>query len=59
LENLKKKMTEGFSRDEVEARFLDAASMWSGSDLAAGNLRDSLHLFESVYDRGVELVFEG
>jgi hypothetical protein len=52
-------MMEGFSWDEVEARFLDATSMWSGSDLAAGNPRDSLHLFESVYDRGMELVFEG
>jgi hypothetical protein len=55
----KEEMTEGLFRDEVEARFLDAAGMWSGSDLAAGNPRDSLHLFESVYDRGMELVFEG
>jgi hypothetical protein len=53
------KVTEGFSRDEVEARFLDATSMWSGSDLAAGSPRDPLHLFESVYDRRVELVLEG
>jgi hypothetical protein len=55
----KEEMMEGFSRDEVEARFLDASSMWPGSDLAAGNPRDSLHLFEPVYDRGMELVFEG
>jgi hypothetical protein len=52
-------MTEGLSRDEVEARFLVATSMWSGSDLAAGNPRDSFHLLESMYDRGMELVFEG
>ena len=52
-------MMEGLSRDEVEARFLDASSMWSGSDLAAGNPRDSFHLLESMYDRGMELVFEG
>jgi hypothetical protein len=55
----KEEMTEGLSRDEVEARSLDALGMWSGSDLAAGNPRDSLHLFESVHDRGMELVFEG
>jgi hypothetical protein len=52
-------MTEGLSRDEVEARFLDASSMWFGSDLAAGDPRGSFHLLESMYDRGMELVFEG
>jgi hypothetical protein len=52
-------VTEGFPRDEVETRFLDTTGMWPGGDLAAGNPRDSLHLFESVYDRGVEFVFEG
>ena len=51
-------VTEGFSRDEVEARFLDTTSMWSGSDLAAGSPRDPFHLFESVYDRGVKFVLE-
>ena len=55
----KEEMTEGLSWDEVESRFLDATGMWPGSDLAAGNPRDSLHLFESVHDRGMELVFEG
>jgi hypothetical protein len=54
-----KEMTEGFSRDKVEARLLDATGMWPGGDLAAGNPRDSLHLFESVYDRGMEFVLEG
>jgi hypothetical protein len=52
-------MTEGFSRDEVEASFLDATGMRPGSDLASRDPRDLLHLFESVYNRGVELVFEG
>ena len=46
----KKEMTEGFSRDEVEVGFLDTTGMWPGGDLAARNPRDSLHLFESVYD---------
>jgi hypothetical protein len=55
----KKEVAEGFSRDEVEVRFLDATGMWSGNDLAAGNPRDSFHLFESMYDRGMELVLEG
>jgi hypothetical protein len=51
-----KEVTEGFSRDKVEVGFLDAMGMWPGGDLAAGNPRDSFHLFEPMRDGGVELV---
>ena len=52
-----KEMTKGFSQDKVEAGLLDAAGMWPGSDLPAGNSRNSFHLFEPVRDGGVEFVF--
>jgi hypothetical protein len=54
-----KEVTEGFPRDKIEARLLIAMGMGPGGDLAAGNSRDPLHLFESVYNRGVEFVLEG
>jgi hypothetical protein len=40
-------------------RFLDAARMWFGFGGAMEGMSDLLHLFESVYDRGVEFVLVG
>jgi hypothetical protein len=51
------KESEGFSGDEVKARFLGATDARLGLEWTARGLRDSFHLFESVYDGGVELVF--
>jgi hypothetical protein len=51
--------SEGFSRDEVEAGFLGATRAWFGFERVVAGLRNSFHLLESVYDRGVEFVFVG
>jgi hypothetical protein len=53
------KELEGFSRDEVEAGLLDTTGMRFGLECVVKGLGSLFHLFESVYDRGVELVFVG
>jgi hypothetical protein len=53
------KVSEGFSQDEVEAGLLGATGVQLRFEWAAKGLRDLFHLFESVYDGGVEFVFVG
>ena len=54
-----KEESEGFSWDEVEAGLLDATGGRPRFEWMAKGLRNLFHLFESVYDGGVELVFVG
>jgi hypothetical protein len=53
------KESEGFSRDKVKAGPLDAMGAWLGFKRVARGLRGLFHLFESVYDGGVELMLIG
>jgi hypothetical protein len=53
------KESEGFSWDEVEAGLLGATGVRLRFEWVVKGLRDLFHLFESVYDGGVELVFVG
>jgi hypothetical protein len=51
------KESERLSWDEVEAGLLDNMGAWCGFGWMVDRLRDLFHLFESVYDRGMESVF--
>jgi hypothetical protein len=55
----KEKESEGFPRNEVEAGPLDVTGLRLELGCVATGLRGLFHLFESVYDRGVESVFVG
>jgi hypothetical protein len=53
------KESEGFSWNKVKAGILDTMGAWLGFACVARGLRDLFHLFELMYNSGVEFVFIG
>jgi hypothetical protein len=53
------KEVEGFSWNKIEVGCLDFSWPWLGLGGTLGGVSGCLHLFESVHDGGVELMFVG